>query len=108
SAGSRESPFKRHGIYLVSGGAGGLGTIFAEHLVQMYDARLLLIGRSELSEPRRWEIEKLGGQVLSLRGDVRRLEEATTAVRDAKGRYGGLDGVIHAAGELRDGLIRNK
>jgi acyl transferase domain-containing protein/acyl carrier protein len=103
-----ESPCRRQGVYLLSGGAGGLGTIFANHLVQRYDARLLLIGRSELSELRRHELEKLGDQVLYLQADVSRLEGATQAVHVAKQRYGGLNGVIHAAGELRDGLIRNK
>ena len=101
-------PFKRQGVYLLSGGAGGLGTIFAEYLVRTYDARLLLIGRSELSEPKRQQLQKLGDQVLYLRADVSRLAGASQAVRDAKQRYGGLNGVIHAAGELRDGLVRNK
>ena len=95
-------------MYLLSGGVGGLGRIFAEHLVQMYDARLLLIGRSELSESSHQELEKFGDQVLYLRADVSRLEGAIQAVQVAKQRYGGLNGVIHAAGELRDGLIRNK
>ena len=69
---------------------------------------LLLTGRSELSEPKRRQLEKLGDQVLYLRADVSRLAGASQAVHDAKQRYGGLNGVIHAAGALRDGLIRNK
>jgi len=57
----------------------------------MYDARLLLIGRSELSEPRRRELEKLEGQVRYLPVDVSRLEGATQAVRDAKGNIRRLE-----------------
>ena len=95
-------------MYLLSGGAGGLGTIFAEYLVRTYDARLLLTGRSELSEPKRRQLEKLGDQVLYLRADMSRLAGASQAVHDTKQRYGGLNGIIHAAGGLRDGLIRNK
>ena len=106
--GSVDSPFKRRGVYLVSGGAGALGMIFADHLVRMYDARLLLVGRSELTEPKQRELQKLGDQVLYLRADVSRSEGANQAVRAAKQRHGGLNGVIHAAGALRDGLIRNK
>jgi polyketide synthase PksN len=102
------SLFKRNGVYVVSGGAGGLGRIFAQHLVQTYDARLLLIGRSELSDAKCRELEKLGDQVVYVRADVSQSEGASQAVRDAKQRYGGLNGVIHAAGELRDGLIWNK
>ncbi|MDT7816741.1 MAG: polyketide synthase PksN, partial [Acidobacteriaceae bacterium] len=106
--GSSDNPFKRQGVYLLSGGAGGLGTIFAEYLVRTYDARLLLTGRSELSEAKRRELEKLGDQVLYLRADVSRLAGASQAVHEAKQRFGSLNGVIHAAGVLRDGLIRNK
>ena len=35
-------------------------------------------------------------------------EGASQVVYEAKQRYGALNGVIHAAGELRDGLIWNK
>ena len=93
---------------MLSGGAGGLGTIFAEYLVRTYDARLLLVGRSELSKSKRHLLESLGDQVLYLQADVSRLAGASQAVNDAKQRYGSLNGVIHAAGALRDGLIRNK
>ena len=38
-----ETLLKQGGVYLLSGGAGGLGKIFAGYLVRKYDARLVLV-----------------------------------------------------------------
>ncbi len=103
-----ETPLRRGGVYMVTGGAGGLGRIFAEHLVQKYDARLALVGRSELDEAKRQFLERLGENAIYVRADVSTFEGAARVVDESKHRYGSLQGVIHAAGELRDGLIWNK
>jgi natural product biosynthesis luciferase-like monooxygenase protein len=105
---SAEAPLARGGVYIVSGGAGGLGRIFAEYLVQKYSARLVLAGRSELSEANRRFLEPLGEHAIYCRADVSTPEGANQVVHEAKQRYGALNGVIHAAGGLRDGLIWNK
>ncbi|MBV9488500.1 MAG: SDR family NAD(P)-dependent oxidoreductase, partial [Verrucomicrobia bacterium] len=105
---SLERPLRSGGVYLVTGGAGGLGRIFAAHLVQTCQARLLLVGRSGLNEAGRRDLEKLGDAVTYLRADVSTAEGAGEAVREAKRRYGVLNGVIHAAGELRDGFAATK
>jgi polyketide synthase PksN len=103
-----ENPLKRGGVYLVSGGAGGLGRIVAEHLVQRYDARLLLVGRSELDDARSHDLARFDGNIVYVKADVSKPDEARFAVREAKRHFGVLNGVIHAAAALRDGLIRNK
>ena len=46
----REPAFRRGGTYVITGGLGGLGRVFAEHLAQKYDARLVLTGRSVVPE----------------------------------------------------------
>ncbi|MBV9491368.1 MAG: SDR family NAD(P)-dependent oxidoreductase, partial [Verrucomicrobia bacterium] len=99
---------KPGGVYLVSGGAGGLGRIFAEYLVQEYDLRVVLAGRSELNEAQREALGALGSHALYVRTDVSTVAGANQVVNEAKRRYGVVNGVIHAAGELRDGLIWNK
>ena len=103
-----ETLLKQGGVYLLSGGAGGLGKIFAEYLVRKYDARLVLIGRSELNETKRLELELLGDHAVYVRADISTMDGAEYAIRQAKQQYGVLNGVIHAAAELRDGLIWNK
>ena len=103
-----DNPLKQGGVYVMSGGAGGLGRIFAEHLVRKYDARLVLAGRSELTEAKRQELALLGDHAAYVRADISTTDGADYVIRQAKQHYGALNGVIHAAGELRDGLIWNK
>ncbi len=103
-----ETPLRRGGVYIVTGGVGGLGRIFAEHLVQKYDARLILVGRSELDEAKRQFLEGLGDRAVYVEGGREYGRRCQRVVYDSKHRYGALAGVIHAAGELRDGLIWNK
>ncbi|WP_054741571.1 beta-ketoacyl synthase N-terminal-like domain-containing protein [Cellulosilyticum ruminicola] len=44
---------KKQGVYIITGGLGGLGKMFAKYLMTTYDAKLALIGRSKE------EVEKL-------------------------------------------------
>ncbi|MGD2115870.1 MAG: AMP-binding protein, partial [Acidobacteriota bacterium] len=44
----RELPFLPGGFYLISGGLGGIGREVAAFLLEHYDARLLLVGRTDL------------------------------------------------------------
>ena len=47
-------------------------------------------------------------QVLYVRGDAARIEDAREIVRSARQRFGALHGVIHAAGILRDSFLLKK
>ncbi len=38
-------PFKNDGVYLISGGFGSMGLVFAEHIAQQVNAQLILVGR---------------------------------------------------------------
>src|SRR5258708_16696005 len=89
----------------MQGGVGGLGRIFASYLLDNFGGGLVLAGRSE--RPRNWS-EKLETSTVYIQTDVSTLEGARKAVSEAKRRFGALHGIIHAAGELRDGLIRTK
>ena len=47
----QKSPLlKTKGVYLLIGGLGGLGKVFAEYLAKHYQARLVLMGRRPLTE----------------------------------------------------------
>jgi acyl transferase domain-containing protein/tryptophanase/acyl carrier protein/SAM-dependent methyltransferase len=102
---------RKKGVYVISGGAGGLGLIFAGFLAKQYQARLVLTGRSSLSvqlEASLEEFAKAGGEVLYLPADIANREGAQHVVRESKARFGEINGIIHAAGVLRDSYIRNK
>ncbi|MBQ0826804.1 SDR family NAD(P)-dependent oxidoreductase [Streptomyces tagetis] len=100
------------GVYLVSGGAGGLGRIVAGHLLRTEGVRVALVGRSELSAERSAApAGLLGGdhpRAVYLRADVADAEQAEAVVARVRARWGRIDGVLHAAGVLRDGLLATK
>lgn len=114
AAGAAPSPangIRENGVYLIVGGAGGLGLIFAEFLAKEHKARVVLTGRSPLSaerEARLDELRKAGTEVLYVPGDVSDYEDVKRMIDECKSRFGAINGVIHAAGVLRDSLIRNK
>lgn len=104
-------PLRKHGVYLLTGGTGGLGHIFAGDLAKNYHAKLVLSGRSKLSgekEKKIREIESLGADVLYVTADVSNRKDANRLIREVKSRFGVLHGVIHCAGVIRDSFLVNK
>ncbi|MFC5288223.1 aminotransferase class I/II-fold pyridoxal phosphate-dependent enzyme [Actinokineospora guangxiensis] len=86
----------RGGRFLITGGMGGLGLLMAEALADAGCAHLTLVGRRVPDEAR----ERLN--CLAARCEVVTLACDISALA-AQPRF---DGVIHAAGVLRDGLAR--
>jgi acyl transferase domain-containing protein/NAD(P)-dependent dehydrogenase (short-subunit alcohol dehydrogenase family)/acyl carrier protein len=89
---------RRGGVYLITGGAGGLGRIFARYLCERWGAKVALLGRSEKIDALRIDADRTQGEVVYFQADVcdpRQLEEVLSRVRS---RFGDLHGVIHAAG----------
>ncbi len=101
---------KEKGVYVITGGAGGLGLLFAQHLAKEYKARLVLTGRSKLSQddPRLEELKNAGAEVLYVRADVSSRADVEKLLRKANTRFGEIQGVIHSAGVLHDSYVRNK
>jgi acyl transferase domain-containing protein/NAD(P)-dependent dehydrogenase (short-subunit alcohol dehydrogenase family)/acyl carrier protein len=98
---SSGSVVRQGGVYLVTGGIGGLGMIVAEHLARDYGAKLLLTGRSRAdagTEAKVARLNALGGDALYMQADVADESAVRAAVAAASGRWGRLDGVLHVAG----------
>lgn len=49
SSAAINSPLMRNGVYLITGGLGGVGMILADYLAEHYQAKLVLLGRSEIN-----------------------------------------------------------
>ena len=102
-------PWKDGGVYLITGGAGGLGRLFAREIGQrVKKATLILTGRSSLSkeqEARLREIEELGIQIVYQQVDVADEQAVRSLIQRVQGN---IDGIIHAAGIIRDNFIVNK
>jgi len=100
---------KRNGVYLITGGLGGLGLIFADFLARHCQARLVLTGRSAPNaeaEAKLQDLQALGAEVLYRPCDVAVAADVDALVGEIKSRFGGIDGVIHSAGVIRRGFIR--
>ncbi|MEO3762704.1 ACP S-malonyltransferase [Streptomyces sp. B5E4] len=99
------------GTYVITGGGGGLGLLFAEHLARQARVNLLLVGRSALDDQRQEALERigaLGADVRYERADVADRGDVEWILAAARNRWGSVHGVIHSAGVLRDGLLPNK
>jgi acyl transferase domain-containing protein len=95
------SPFRKGGVYLITGGLGDIGITISEYLAARYRARLVLVGRSSLSPEKRRAIERLealGGGVLYVSANVAERDGMRAAIDSAYERFGDLNGVIHGAG----------
>jgi phthiocerol/phenolphthiocerol synthesis type-I polyketide synthase E len=125
-----DSPrLRRQGVYLISGGLGGIGLALARHLAGNWQARLVLLGRSALPPRDQWpaciasaerdaalaarlqqllELEALGAEVLVLQADVADPAQLRQAIDAARRRFGALHGVLHAAGAAGGGVLAGK
>lgn len=99
---------RREGVYLITGGLGGLGLALARHLAEHHHARLALIGRGATPAQARGrvaELEALGAQVDVIQADVTDAAQVRDAVARVRARFGALHGIFHAAGVLGDSLM---
>ncbi|WP_439196879.1 SDR family NAD(P)-dependent oxidoreductase [Bacillus velezensis] len=103
--------YQKGGIYIITGGAGKLGLLFAEHIAKENQAVIILTGRSFLTADQKERISKLnesGSIVEYQRTDITNRTETERFIFGVKQRYGSINGIIHAAGILRDSFLVNK
>ena len=126
---SIEHRIREAGVYLITGGLGGIGQSIAQSLAKRYNAKLVLINRTPLPDRSEWadwllkhghedkisigigkvrELEALGADVLVLSGDVTDVDRMHEIVNEAESKYGSINGVIHGAGAINDALIQMK
>jgi polyketide synthase PksN len=105
-------PWKDGGVYLITGGAGGLGRIFAQEIAQQTKgARLILTGRSEPDagkEAQLAELEILGATAAYRQVDITNAHAVEGLIDSIVEDFGSLQGIIHSAGINRDSFIIRK
>jgi len=105
-------PWKDRGIYLITGGAGGLGLIFAKEIARIVkDATLILTGRSPLNSDKQAqlkELEALGARIEYRQVDMTQKKDVADLIQSIREDYGNLQGIIHGAGVIRDNFIIKK
>src|SRR5262249_37025816 len=88
------------GVYLITGGLGGIALALAEYLAVNYRAKLVLLARTLWPErvARVRALEATGAEVLIIHADVSVPADVRAAVEQAEARFGTIDGVLHTAG----------
>ncbi len=125
----RKSVIRERGVYLITGGMGGIGLTLATHFAEHGHARLALTGRSKLPERAEWQrwvdehdesnevsrkiltirnLELLGAEVLPLTADVSDRRAMAVAIDAIETSFGPINGVVHAAGIPGGGLVQLK
>jgi acyl transferase domain-containing protein len=101
---------RERGVYLITGGMGGMGLELAQYLAGAVRARLVLVGRTPLAadDGKIRAIEDAGGEVLLAAADVTDETRIREVVAEARERFGEFNGVIHAAGVPGAGIIQIK
>jgi len=104
--------FKDQGVYVITGGLGGLGLMLARQIARhCRDAVVVLLGRSALDEGKQALLAELRQQGLDAQYraiDVTQGEALRELARELMRVHGRVNGVLHLAGVLRDGLLRTK
>ena len=104
--------WRERGVYLITGGAGGLGLIFARDIArEAKGATLVLTGRSKPNQvmlAKFAELEALGASVRYRVLDVGDRQAVHETVRNLVAEFGALHSVLHSAGIVRDSFILKK
>lgn len=120
---------RQRGTYLITGGLGGIGLVFAEQLAETVQARLVLVGRSSFPARDQWEawleghdetdavsskirklqaLENMGADLLVVSADVSDESQMRSALAQAKKAFGPIHGIVHTAGVPGGGIIQLK
>lgn len=97
--------YRQRGVYLVIGGAGGIGEVWTRYMISTYSAQVIWLGRRSISPEIRLKIEQLGQlgpEPLYIQADASlpgRLEQAYESVIK---QFGQVNGIIHSALVLSD------
>jgi acyl transferase domain-containing protein len=116
-----QSPLRHKGVYLLTGGLGGVGLAMAQYLARTFQARLVLVGRSSFPARGDWPswlndhgpndrtslqirrleaLEALGAEILTVSADVADRAAMERVLDQTEARFGALHGVFHGAGAV--------
>jgi acyl transferase domain-containing protein/acyl carrier protein len=120
---------KDGGVYLITGGRGGLGLEIAEYLARACHANLVLVNRSSFPPREHWpqwletfpaedpvcktierirRLEDLGSRVLVLTADVANEDAMRQVFTRTREEFKEINGIIHTAGVPAGGLMQVK
>ncbi|MWC28299.1 SDR family NAD(P)-dependent oxidoreductase [Paenibacillus sp. MMS18-CY102] len=107
---SARSGYRQGGVYVVIGGAGGIGEVWTDYMLRSYQAQIVWIGRRPLDETIQHKLDKLSllgpvpHYIAADAGDEQALRHA---IAETKARFGSIHGVVHSAIVLLDQSLAN-
>ncbi len=119
---------KSNGVYVITGGTGGIGLEVAKFLASKTRVNLALINRSPMPDSKNWaailqeatdpklchkirviqEIQAAGSNVACYRADISDLNQVELLMEELRAKYGRINGLIHAAGNTGHELLVNQ
>ncbi|QSQ25574.1 SDR family NAD(P)-dependent oxidoreductase [Pyxidicoccus parkwayensis] len=109
-----DAPYRDGGVFVIVGGAGGIGRKTAAHIAaRTRNARIALVGRSAASAEieqavRELEASGTGARVRYFSTDVTEHDALAATLARVREELGPIHGVIHSGGVLADRLIFSK
>jgi len=107
----RKILFQERGVYLITGGTGGVGLVLAEHLAHKGCVNIALIQRTHYNEMTDnikasiTQIARKGSHVSLWNADVRDETSMCELLHTLRKRYGRIAGIIHCATSTKGGRI---
>ncbi|MFQ6339668.1 SDR family NAD(P)-dependent oxidoreductase [Bacillus sp. AF62] len=119
---------KENGVYMITGGTGGIGLEIAKYLAGKNKVNIVLLNRSKLPEMELWEdiindgsnqklsrkletirsIQGMGSEVKCYSCEVSDFSSMSKVIREIKEKYGKINGIFHCAGVAGEGFIFRK
>lgn len=119
---------RKDGVYVITGGTGGLGLEVAKHFARSNNVRIALVSRSEIPQRALWdnilkddgnkksrkvistikEIEDLGSKVECFAGDMSRVQDVEAVLNKVRNVFGKINGIIHSAGVAGNSFIEKE
>ena len=102
--------YKEQGVYVVIGGAGGIGEHLSEHLIKGYSAQVVWIGRRPIDAQIQKKIDRLsdfGKAPLYISADAGDLNSMQEAYAEIKKQFDSIHGIVHSALVLKDSVVSN-
>lgn len=96
----RKNTYKMHGVYVIVGGAGGIGQVLTRYLIENYKANVIWLGRRKKDadiDKKIEQCEKDGIRPEYLSADVKSEESLQSAHDTIHKKYGVIHGVVHSA-----------
>lgn len=103
--------YRTNGVYVVIGGAGGIGEVWSEYMIKHYQANIIWIGRREKEATIDQKISLLAERYqqspLYISADASQFEALQRALEQIRTIYPTIHGVVHCAIVLQDHSLKN-